>query len=284
MGDSSIEIDPAHPADTRLFGEGSGTHDGRITAMGTAVPALMVANSPDESDKYYGQLSVISLTQEITQSTPMGEQNRLANFTAAAKRQPIRPSRTLDSSLLLRGHFALPPKEACDALLQIYWDRVHIFYPWVHVESFMGRYNLLWSSNDETDAKDLTDIGLGGCNCPTPIFYCALNAVFAVACEFSDIPPQDKTASSTTFYERMRTLLQIDILDSGSLCHVQTLLLVAQYLQCTQLPTRCWNVVGMAYRMSVGLGLHCKAASDSTNALEREMRRRIWHACLQMDL
>lgn len=171
-----------------------------------------------------------------------------------------------------------------DALLDVYRKDVHIFHPWVHLDSFMALYRSIWSENDLEEGSDLPDIGLGGSNCPETVFYCALNAMLAEACQFSDMSPQDKRSCSTMFYERARTLLQVDLLDSGSLSHIQTLLLVTQYLQCTELATQCWNLVGMAYRMSVAIGLHCDEMSASLSSLEREMRRRTWHACLQMEL
>lgn len=86
------------------------------------------------------------------------------------------------------------------------------------------------------------------------------------------------------FYERMKGLISIDIFDSGSLAHVQALLLVAMYLQCTAYPKRCWNIVGMAYRMSIGLGLHLRRGHSDMTRLEREMRWRAWCACVHMDM
>lgn len=67
----------------------------------------------------------------------------------------------------------------------------------------------------------------------------------------------------------MKGLLNIDFLDSGSLAHVQALLLVALCLQCTPYPRRCWNVVGMAHRISVGLGLHLSQCIPELTLLEK---------------
>lgn len=71
---------------------------------------------------------------------------------------------------------------------------------------------------------------------------------------------------------------------AGVLAHVQAFLLVALYLQCTPYPRRCWNVVGMAHRMSVGLGLHLSQYIPELTLLEKEMRWRAWCACVQMDM
>ena len=85
------------------------------------------------------------------------------------------------------------------------------------------------------------------------------------------------------FYERTRGHLNIDILDSGSLAHVQAPLLVALYLQCTPYPGRCWDVVGMAYKMWVELGLRLSQYMPQST-LSEETRWRAWCACVQIDI
>jgi hypothetical protein len=71
------------------------------------------------------------------------------------------------------------------------------------------------------------DIGVGGDQCPETSFFCVLNAMFALGCEFSDLP--EKESASAMFSSRMRSLLQMDILDKGDLSHVQALLLAGHY-------------------------------------------------------
>ncbi|RDW83542.1 uncharacterized protein DSM5745_03868 [Aspergillus mulundensis] len=187
-------------------------------------------------------------------------------------------------SSLLSDDYSLPPRKTADWLMNIYFTSSHLFYHWVHKESFLASYDFIWSSQDGTPLDSFPDVGVGGRNCPPIMFYCALNAMFAIACEFSNMPPQEKRSTSLMFYERMKGLINIDILDNGSLAHVQALLLVAIYLQCTPYPNRCWNIVGMAYRISIGLGLHLRRyGSDMTN-LEKEIRWRTWCACVHMDI
>jgi hypothetical protein len=60
---------------------------------------------------------------------------------------------------------------------------------------------------------------------------------------------------SKDFYYFMKGLLGVDVPNGESFAHVQALLM-ALYLRCTPDPKRCWNVLGMAYRMAGGLGLH----------------------------
>ncbi|KAL2851127.1 fungal-specific transcription factor domain-containing protein [Aspergillus pseudoustus] len=168
-------------------------------------------------------------------------------------------------STLLSDDYSLPPRKTVDWLLNIFFTNSHLFYPWVHKESFMTSYDFIWSNEQGWSLTDLPDVGLGGQNCPTPVFYCALNAILTTACE-------------------KKGLINIDIFDSGSLAHVQALLLIAMYLQCTSYPKRCWNIVGVSYRMSVGLGLHLGRQADTLSRLEREIRWRVWCGCVHMDM
>ncbi|XHG08743.1 hypothetical protein AWENTII_011836 [Aspergillus wentii] len=241
-----------------------------INAMGTAIP--MMDHVSSTADQFYGQSSVVSLIQQVV-PTRKTARHSSGSILATPK----------ENSSLLDETFSLPPRRAADWLLDIYFHNVHVFYPWVHTHSFMKAYESLWT-NQDTSTNNIPDIGLGGSNCPSSVFSCALNAIFALACEFSNLDFTEKTRLSALFYDRIKGLLHIDLLDSGSLCHVQALLLVAQYLQCTQYPTRCWNIVGLAYRMSLGLGLHSMGNAQEMSAIETQIRRRVWHGCIQMDI
>ncbi|EAU38806.1 predicted protein [Aspergillus terreus NIH2624] len=259
-----------------------------INAMGAAVPDVCDIQSRDE---YYGQSSLVAFIQQcapVSTSTsgprpPSRSTQPISPSTAStAPSQSSFGSRKMHS--YLSDDYSLPPRQAADWLVEIYFTTSHMFYPWVHKESFMRRYEQLWSSHDPKNLHELPDVGLGGRGCSTEVFYCGLNAIFAIACEFSNMPVQSKRSSSLLFYERMKSLLNIDIFDSGSLAHIQALLLVSLYLQCTPYPRRCWNTVGMAYRISVGIGLHLSRSSNKFKPLEREIRWRVWCACVQMDI
>lgn len=259
-----------------------------INAMGAAVPDVCDIQSRDE---YYGQSSLVAFIQQCAPAStstsgprpPSRSTQPISPSTAStAPSQSSFGSRKMHS--YLSDDYSLPPRQAADWLVEIYFTTSHMFYPWVHKESFMRRYEQLWSSHDPKNLHELPDVGLGGRGCSTEVFYCGLNAIFAIACEFSNMPVQSKRSSSLLFYERMKSLLNIDIFDSGSLAHIQALLLVSLYLQCTPYPRRCWNTVGMAYRISVGIGLHLSRSSNKFKPLEREIRWRVWCACVQMDM
>ncbi|KAM0721308.1 hypothetical protein Q7P37_003596 [Cladosporium fusiforme] len=260
-----------------------GTH--AISAMGATVITQNHHQTP-RSNVYYGASSLVSLIQGVTQPAQSGS---IRHEPASAKRHN---SARGDSSLtslpmlcMLRPQYALPPRKIADDLLRLYFDNNHIFYPWTHSQSFRKRYEALWETGDSQVPDDSCfDVGLGGNNCPPNIFVCALNAMFALGCQFSDYPSADKDSASATFCERISGLLQFDLLDHGSIATVQALLLFGLYLQCTNYPERCWNIIGLAQRMAIGLGLQTATPLDDAPPLEIAIRRRVWHACVQMDI
>lgn len=95
---------------------------------------------------------------------------------------------------------------------------------------------------------------------------------------------QDRHVVSERFFARCQEYLYIDILDQGSFALVQTLLIIAQYLQSTQSPSRCWNSLGLACRIGQGLGLHVEEPNSQFDPSQVEMRRRVWHGCNIMDM
>ncbi|CAG8929589.1 unnamed protein product [Penicillium salamii] len=288
---SPRQTEPANPAQDSRLGQGYSigtTFPMSLAAMGAAVPC-----TPDTTcqDQYYGQSSLVSLVHQYAQSSPGQKSIQSGNrqdMASNASPESLMPSRYEELSpnmaTLISDDFSLPPRRLADRLLDVYFTNNHVFYPWVHKESFLVTYESIWTNKAISPETLLPDVGIGGRNCSPGVFHCALNAMFAIACEFSDMEPRDKRNSSMMFYERMKSLMNVDILDSGSLAHVQALLMVSIYLQCTPYPKRCWNVIGMAHRIAVGLGLHNRRQFNGLSALEKEMRWRAWCACVQMDV
>lgn len=270
---NDVDALPAHP----------------VSAMGATMMAGDSGALP-RANEYYGASSLVSLIHRVASpsaprdprstSHPHGPAGTLRPRTVASNASAASSS----IASMLNPQYALPPRRLADELLALYFDNNHIFYPWTHSHTFRQRYESLWNPHPPLIPDASTgDVGLGGHACPENIFICALNAMFALGCQFSDYPSADKDAASATFCDRVRGLLQFDLLDNGSIACVQALLLFGLYLQSTNFPERCWNIIGLAYRMAVGLGLQSAVPPDDATPLEIAMRRRVWHACVQMD-
>lgn len=183
--------------------------------------------------------------------------------------------------------FLLPPRELADHLLDCFWDRVYCLYPFFDRPSFQDAYENLWISRNQP-ARTLSevDIGLGSkanSGSRSIVFACALNIIFALGCHFADIPSTEREAVAHTFFLRSKQHIGLDMLDIRTIGVVQTLLIVALYLQSTPYPHRCWYSIGMACRIGLGLGLHEAQLYEDRSPLEQEFQRRTWHGCVMMD-
>lgn len=266
-----------------------------INAMGVSYSVQSPSSTGDEP--FYGQSSIACLQNQLPgKSAGLNSSTEpISAHRQAKKRILLDCGRTFDgetNAVASKFHqFSLPPRSVADHLIEQYWARCHDLYPWFHGPSFHKAYEALWRrrevSNESRSSQDDTSkrprIGLGGRDCSPSVFHCALNAIFALGCEFS--PTVDHADEpGREFMGRVYDLLQIRLLDHASLALVQTLLLVSNYLQSTAYPMRCWGVVGLACRMAQGIGLHLNHSGHSAHStIEIEMRRRVWHGCVLMD-
>lgn len=58
---------------------------------------------------------------------------------------------------------------------------------------------------------------------------------------------------------------------------------MTQYLQGSETSVQTWNVHGLAVKAAYQLGLHSTQALARYDTLEREMRTRVWYACVMID-
>ncbi|CZS96849.1 uncharacterized protein RAG0_06023 [Rhynchosporium agropyri] len=259
-----------------------------VSAMGAA--ASTSAQGESNQDNFYGTSSAISLFHQVQSHINQNGSNSATD--QAWKSNQRRKSGACYSQQNLEHdsdisaeNLSLPPRALADQLLKQYWQRVHCLFPIIHRKSFEARYRQLWEAENHMPREGpWLNVGLGSSFCPTSIFHSALNAMFALGCNFSDLSSAKRSNLTQTFSKRSLDILSSRFLDSGSLALVQALLIVAQYLQSTDLPTRCWNVVGLAIRMAQGLGLYVDPSSTRSSHLENEMRRRTWHGCLMLDV
>jgi hypothetical protein len=258
---------------------------------------------PEMKAQYYGKSSATSFLQSICKTmnldhcSPTNQAPCVAGLATSrscavtGERGIMVQHDPIFEAIGPRSHledFVLPPRSLADHFLDRYWARVYPLYPFLHRPTFEKAYELLWTgSRDVSHLVAIPEVGLGNSVNGSPrsqVFYCALNAIFALGCVFSDIPAASRKRTSHAFLDRAMALLQVEIMDEGSMSVVQTLLLIGQYLQSTSFPNRCWNVIGVACRIGQGLGLHVEQGQSSRRGLEIEMRRRVWYGCLIFDL
>jgi hypothetical protein len=261
--------------------------EGQFNAMGVMCPMESQQQSPNQT--FYGRSSVASLLKQIPLDSTEVEGSRPQNNVGQRghllqRHSPYTPKASNLSSMKRMRGFSLPPRNVADDLLDHYWSSVHLYYPWIHTQSFLKAYEAVWSrGGSQSQSDDRLRVGLGGSDCPDTVFSLALNPIFALGCKFSQSFPDPPEDPASEFIGKTFDLLHVELLDMPSLSLVQALVLIALYLQSTQQVMKCWSIAGLACRMAQGIGLHLSHNDSEYTVIELEMRRRVWHGCMLLD-
>lgn len=235
-------------------------------------------------NSFYGGSSAVSFMHQvhatIAKRVPVLNAEPVALLNASITSDTRTPSE--------QACLTLPPRVLVDKVMLTYWDKIHHLYPFVNRLVFEKAYENIWAPETAREDLDPSDVGMLGsktCAQDDIIFHCALNSMLALGVQFMDLPSQERTRLGDLFADKARSLCQLDLFENGSLAMVQSLLLMAQYLQSTPFPSRCWNCIGMACRLAQGLGLHVESqrVHETLTPMDLEMRRRVWHGCVMLD-
>lgn len=255
----------------------------KFTSLPTAInentsPASAMVGSVETNtgaaQEFYGGSSASNFMTQIRQAVAqqLGDRSYTTNtapFSSLGmkKHSQRRKSQWQDFNF---DDCVLPPKSRADALMSVYLDAVHYLYPFIDRVALMESYESLFTSHGSVDVD--------------PSLLCALNLIFALSCQLdTTVTAEQRQTSANVFFRRAQNLLDIWKLES-SLESVQVLLLLGQYLQSTNEPLQCWVFVGAATRMAQSLGLHLSETSANVASIrQREILRRVWHACILMD-
>lgn len=224
--------------------------------------------------EFYGGSSASNFMAQIRQAVAqqLGDRSSATNaapFSSLGEEKHLQRRRGKWQDLNL-DDCLLPPKSRADAFMSIYLDAVYPLYPFIDRLILMESYDSLFTSHGSIDVD--------------PSLLCALNIIFALSCQLdTTITAEQRQTSVNAFFRRAQNLLDIWNLES-TLESVQVLLLLGQYLQSTNEPLQCWVSVGAATRMAQSLGLHLpETSANIASTRQREIVRRVWHACILMD-
>jgi hypothetical protein len=261
-----------------------------VTGMGAMTEVNDNESFPNQSAEYFGSSSTASLMSLLSrnpeyQSRHVWASRRPASLYPASNGQDLNQ---MSLSTMQLEDFLLPPRDLADHLLGCFWDRVYCLYPFFDRRSFQDAYENLWIPDNQS-ARELSNLNIGlgdriNSGSRSIVFSCALNAIFAIGCHFSDIPIEQRETVAHQFFLRAKHQIGLDMIDIQSIGVVQAFLIVALFLQSTAYPHRCWSSIGMACRLALGFGLHEPHLWATKHPLEQEIQRRTWHGCVMMDI
>ncbi|KAL4929566.1 transcription factor domain-containing protein [Aspergillus undulatus] len=257
-----------------------------VTAMGLAARPL--SNNDRVEKGFFGDSSAVAFIKRLQETLKSGEPapelvKQPQNATGYGTTQRTPPGGSTQGITIPLD--LLPPRALADHLVDCYIAKIHTLYPFVHKEAFLSLYHAIWmSGNSGSNIFNNSGIGLGDPAVTVTTFYYGLNMVFATGCLFSDLLGTERETTSEAFFYRCKPALDVDYLERGDLALVQVLMLMSHYLQGSQTPNRCWHVIGTACRMAQAIGLHSITGDERRSFAQKQIRRRVWHGCMMLDL
>jgi transcriptional regulatory protein GAL4 len=157
---------------------------------------------------------------------------------------------------------APPAGYLTNTLVDAYFDHYHTSYPILHEATFRAFYEgrLLGPRQD---------VFLQG----GALWEILLNTVLALGAWCIN---NESGNADATFYQNAKIQITASLLESGSITLVTALTLLSNYMQKRNKPNTCWNYLGLAVRMAMGLGLYRDFPNWKSSPLKQEMRRRLW--------
>ncbi|KPI34545.1 uncharacterized protein AB675_7396 [Cyphellophora attinorum] len=261
---------------------------------------------------YYGDSSALTFMSQVRSVLDHAESGagNLESEPSSPAAAPVAPTSTnTRPNRNLAGFqraadlqlYALPSREHADALLEGYWAWVHNLHPYLDRTHFSERYESIWgasraansgrgpehhssTSQAARDADRMTKDERGD----KKTFYCTLNIVFALSCQFDPTLDPAGSGMSDIFWQRAKTLIEQDfnIFNKGSIPLIQALLLFSAYMQSTELSGGCWLTCSAAISVAQINGLHevhSGVPPGFKSQKELDLRRRVWGGCIMLD-
>ncbi|KIV91219.1 hypothetical protein PV10_05781 [Exophiala mesophila] len=302
-----VSTDEPHCSDPVAHGdETEDDEESGADADGMGAIASSTYNEPGTGGKsvsekvYFGPSSTLGFMKHIqdvfrptkgtrTHKSTMKDDQHKHGYLHAIQRTPI--------SSFARHKYTLPMRELADDLLSSYWTHVHPIYPYLFKSAFNQRYQRLWSAsnapphraqNRPVQTGHASDY-LEDCYSNEPLFFCILNLVFSLGTHYSQsVDSSERCETGNVFFQRAKEFINLDSLEHSDLVVVQALLLMGHYLQSTDKSSMCWNITGLAIRVSQSIGLdmpieYNNSAGEPSNQLEAEVRKRLWGGCILHD-
>lgn len=167
------------------------------------------------------------------------------------------------------------PTELLHCLIDAYFERVHILYPYLHEPSFRTAWDAHQASHASTE-------GSAGDHA----WLAVLNMVFAHGTQFvlqNASEHERPLLRADKFALAARSFAARALAKDTTLETVQAILLLSHYLQGTTTFNDCWNVGGYLIRTAISIGLHIDPAGSKLAEIEKQVRRRVWAGCFILD-
>ncbi|KAM5353808.1 hypothetical protein ACJ41O_000458 [Fusarium nematophilum] len=206
-----------------------------------------------------------------------------APFLPRAERPPGLESPSLSSVgtpfSAVSSYPELPPKDVARKLCYYSLSCATCLVRIVHVPTFYDQMEKIYERPlDNLTKEESQCLGL-------------LFSVMALGCMYNNLDDTDPssmayreaTEEGLKYYNAARSVMQ-DMTDCRDLISLQALLFIILFLQATSNLSSCYSFVGIALRSSLRIGLHRHLQHEKINAIEQEVRKRVFYVIRQMDI
>lgn len=252
-------------------GEYSDAFDRKPAAIrGITDDVNMLSLHVNQNPSYLGISSVMAVLRVITWLDPDCLcLSRSPDRSVVASREASFPPehQTVDNETLQGDDVSNSPAWDEIPLINAYFTYVHPFIPLIEEQSFRDTY----MSTERTDSRWLL----------------LLNTVLAMGCIASR---STEDTGHQVYFNRLKTHLTIEVLDSAHLETVQALAILSGfYLHYIQTPNQASSLMGATLKIATMLGLHrdysegVGPAKAEKASYSIEMRRRVWWSVFMLD-
>ncbi|CAG8976997.1 hypothetical protein HYALB_00012849 [Hymenoscyphus albidus] len=260
---SPQQIDQASPGSTQEYEWHEAPLSTDHEQIHSFKDGMALLSTDPSSSGYLGSSAGSSMLQTIFSLLSLRDSGDPLEDSSNRENQSMVPKKYSESGvLLLEGD--LTSSIMTEGLIDAYFLLYNTSYPVLHSQLFREQYANR-SQIPNTSSWQL-------------ILYTVLAIGHWV------LSTGDDNADSP-YYLAARSRMDAGMLESGTLAGVQAFLLMGNYLQKRDRPNTGYNMIGIAYRMALGLGLHREIPNveDEANTLNREIRRRVWWILYMVD-
>ncbi|KAI1863032.1 hypothetical protein JX265_009078 [Neoarthrinium moseri] len=206
-----------------------------------------MANFSTSESGYLGSSSGSSLLQEIGALVPRA--------AAGGSMSHVPPDQSSPSTANL-DRADLATSAVASLLIDAYFLFYNTSYPIVHEKIFREKMASDWRHTKRHSAWSI-------------VYYMVLAiGHWTSATNHTSVMP-------CPYYSAARSRLSVAMLESGTVETLQAFLLMGNYLQKRDRPNTGYNLIGIAYRIAFGLGLH-REIPHAADTMEHERRRQLF--------
>ncbi|KAE8443556.1 hypothetical protein EG329_001718 [Mollisiaceae sp. DMI_Dod_QoI] len=164
--------------------------------------------------------------------------------------------------------FDWPDYEMADALVRLYFDKVHNTFPLLDRQDFAAKYDTFSRGSANLSMEDGVWLGM-------------LNLVFAIGAVYSQLSRQQDRGQhhDHLIYLKRAKMLCLDqdfLFQDARVSTARVLGLLCLYFVSTCRLNRAWTICGLAIRHALTLGLQVRSHAEGLNDYEKEQRVRLW--------